>query len=85
MPFFHKNVSQEQVQIHFAILPRGLLPRSRGFELHKEKRKWSRTPSKIVKDVSIQIIFRNKCSMVFVKKKRREKVTIIKTNIIYLG
>jgi len=90
MPFFHKNVSQKQVPIQFAILSRGLqlkkLSRSRCFELHKGKSKWSRTSYKIVKkkkSASIPVIFGNKCSMVFVKKK--EKVVIVKIKVICLG
>jgi len=88
MPFFHKNVSQEQVPIHFAILSHSLqlkkLSRSRCFELQKGKRKWSRTESKIVKNAPIPIIFRNKCNTVFVKKERKKKI-ILKIKVIYVG
>jgi hypothetical protein len=69
MPFFHKNVSQEEVPNHFAILLRGLQLKKtfqvQVFRTEQREKKVARDTIQNCKKTSIPIIFRNKCSMVF--------------------
>jgi len=75
MPFFHKNVPQEQVPTHFAILSWDLQLKTFQVQvLRTAQREKNVIQDAIqnVKNVSIPIIFGNKRSMVFVKKKMKK-------------